>query len=753
MSYRALLATGLAGWAATAAAQEIDSRPARDPIAVRRAAGAITVDGDLSDPGWQGVEAIDTWYETNPGNNVPPKVGNVGYLAYDDDFLYAAFEFADPEPQRIQAPLGDRDSISGNTDDYGGLIIDSNNDGKTALLLLANPRGIQYDAFSSDAYGEDAAPDFYWESAGRVTETGWALEMRVPFSSLRYTESDPEQWGIMLYRNRPREFRYQMFTTRLPRDSNCFICNVQPLVGLAGLPGGSHWVAAPYLHANQLSQPRAGLGTPLESDDPQAELGADVKWIPNPDTVLDATVNPDFSQVESDEAQIAANERFALFFPEKRPFFLEGIDLFSTPIQAHYTRTFTAPRWGARATGEVAGTAYTAMVGEDRGGGSVILPGANSSQLAFQDFESLVAVARVRRDIGRSFASFLYSGREIDESDGGGANRVFGPDFRWQPNDQDEVTGQLLYSFSDTPRRPDLVAEWDGRRLEGHAARLSWYRQTDTWDYYTRLQDVDKEFRADNGFVPQVGYRYGQAEVGYTLRPEDRPVSRLRLSGTVEYVGGRDGGILTRGLTPRLEMNAVRNSFIGVELAFEDVLGIDEVHKRVQVRPSFELSPGRIWARALLSATLGDEVDFVNDRLGDGVTVGLTNIFRPTDHLQFEVLTDRRWLDVETPEGRSGRLFTADVARLKTVYTFNARSWIRLIGQWVETERDPALYRVDVSAEDSDFAGSAVFAYKLNWQTVLYAGYGDTRLLDPRTGDIEPADRQVFLKISYAFQG
>lgn len=745
--------TGLVGWAATAAAQEVDSRPVRDPLVIHRAAGAITVDGDLSDPGWQGVEAIDTWYETNPGNNVPPKVGNVGYLAYDDQFLYAAFEFADPEPQRIQAPLGDRDGISGNTDDYGGIIVDSNNDARTAVLFLANPRGIQYDAITSDAADEDASPDFFWESAGRITESGWVLEMRVPFSSLRYADSNPEQWGIMLYRNWPREFRYQMFTTRLPRDSNCFICNVQPLVGLEDLPAGSHWVAAPYVHANQLSQPEAGLGTPLESADPQAELGADVKWIPNPNTVLDATLNPDFSQIEADVAQIAANERFALFFPEKRPFFLEGIDLFSTPIQALYTRTFTAPRWGARATGEIGDTVYTVIAGEDRGGGSVILPGPNSSQLAFQDFESLVGVARVRHDFGRSFASFLYSGREIDDGDGGGSNRVFGPDFRWQPNEQDEVTGQLLYSFSDTPQRPDLASEWDGRRLEGHAARLSWYRQTDTWDYYTRLQDVHEEFRADNGFVPQVGYRYGQAEVGYTFWPEDRPVSELRLSNTVEYVGGRDGGILTRGVTPRLEMNALKNSFIEVELAFEDVLGIDEIHERVQVRPSVELSPGQIWSRILLSATLGDEVDFVNDRLGDGVTLGLTNIFRLTDHLQIDLLTDRRWLDVETATGLSGRLFTADVARLKAVYTFNARSWVRLIGQWIETERELALYTVDVDSEDSELAGSVVFAYKLNWQTVLYAGYGDNRLLDPRTGDIEPADRQLFLKISYAFQG
>ena len=181
------------------------------------------------------------------------------------------------------------------------------------------------------------------DAAGRVTETGWALEMRIPFASLRYEESDPEQWRIMLYRNMPREFRYQMFTSRLPRDSNCFICNTRPLVGLAGLPSGSHWVLAPYATGSQVATPEGGsLGGDLASDDPSGDVGLDAKWIPNPSMVFDATLNPDFSQIESDTAQIAANERFALFFPERRPFFLESVDMFSTPLDAIYTRRLEA---------------------------------------------------------------------------------------------------------------------------------------------------------------------------------------------------------------------------------------------------------------------------------------------------------------------------------------------------------------------------------------------------------------------------
>src|SRR5262249_4104726 len=153
------------------------------------------------------------------------------------------------------------------------------------------------------------------------------------------------EMGILLYRNWPREFRYQIFTAKLPRDKNCFICNESPLLGLENLPHSQHLVAAPYATGTHTGEPRGDLGSPLSSKS-GGEIGVDVKWNPNAATALDATVNPDFSQVESDTAQIQTNSRFALFFPEKRPFFLEGIDLFSTPIQAVYTRTITSPRWG-----------------------------------------------------------------------------------------------------------------------------------------------------------------------------------------------------------------------------------------------------------------------------------------------------------------------------------------------------------------------------------------------------------------------
>src|SRR5439155_1724366 len=414
------------------------------PIEIHRAAGPISIDGDLSDEGWKGAARVDTWYETNPGDNTPPKVKNVGYLTYDDKFFYAGFEFQDPQPAKIRAPLGDRDNLSGTTD-YGGVLLDTRNDGKTGILFVANPRSIQYDSVLDDPSGnEDSSPDYYWDAKVRITSDGWMLEIRIPFSSLRYARADPRTWRIMLYRNYPRDYRYQFFTVKLPRGGSCFVCRSASITGLEGLPSGGHLVLAPYATGREAGAATDGPGTPWHDEKVKGDAGLDLKWTPTASTAVDATVNPDFSQIESDVAQIGVNERFALFYSEKRPFFLEGSELFSTPIQAVYTRTVTAPRWGVRGTGKFGSTAYTALLAEDDGGGSVILPGSNSSDLAADDrLVPPVGYRRTDLEGGYTFRpnGFLrrlrtfYSFARSTDRDGGLLNRRLsvgtGMDGKW----------------------------------------------------------------------------------------------------------------------------------------------------------------------------------------------------------------------------------------------------------------------------------------------------------------------------------
>lgn len=737
------LALGLASVHAGAAP------PEKGPeIRISRAAGPIAVDGDLSEPGWSGAARVETFFETSPGDNAPPKVRTIARLAQDDRFLYVAFECFDPDPARIRAPFGDHDSVS-SSQDFAGIVVDTRGDGKVATEFFANPSGIQSDLVQDDASGnEDGSPDFYWDSAGRITAEGWTLEMRIPFSSLRYAGSDPKEWGIILYRNYPRDRRYQIFSARLPRGSNCFICHFSPLTGLSGLPSGGHWVAAPYVSAKEEGVPRGDPGSQLVNRPIEGTAGLDAKWLPGAATSLDLTINPDFSQVESDVAQISANERFALFYPEKRPFFLEGSELLTTPIQAVYTRTITSPRWGLRATGKAGGTSYTALVVEDRGGGSVVLPGPLDSALAPQDFGSFVGIGRVRHDLGRSFVSALVTDREVR---GGGYNRVLGPDFQWRPNDTDSVTGQLLCSATQNPDRPDLSPSWDGRTFSGHAADVSWSHQTKTWDWSAEYKDFSDGFRADDGFVPQVGFREGFAEGGYTIRPTGF-FSRVRFWTFSDVQADRDGATIFRRVSPGLGFDGPLSLFARVSAALDQVRTPDGVLlDRTYGTLTAQASPSRVFASISLDGHWGEEIDFAGSRKGHGGRTILQATIRPEDHLDLRFSGDLSWLDVPPfGGGAESRLYTAYVAWGKATWTFSSRSYVRLIAQYAGVRRNPELWATPVPAEDGAFSGSLLFAYKLNWQSVVFVGYGEGRTLVD--GRLEPDGRQLFVKLSYAFQ-
>jgi uncharacterized protein DUF5916 len=718
------------------------------PLTIKKAPGPIIADGDLSDAGWQGVEPVTTWFETRVGDNVEPQVKNMAYLTYDDGYFYAGFVFDDPSPKSIRGPLGDHDALGGATD-YAGIIVDTKNDGKTAMMFLANPRGLQYDALTSDVSGEDSSPNFFWDAAGKVTETGWSLEIKVPFSSLRYVDTQSPTWGILLYRNYPRDRRYQFFSARLPRDVSCFICNSSKLTGLASLPSGSHLVVAPYTSGSRTSLASPGPGSPLKSEPMDSDAGLDLKWSPIVSLTLDGTVNPDFSQIESDAAQIGANERFALFFAERRPFFLEGVDLFSTPFTALYTRTVTSPRGGLRATGRVGSTSYTALVAQDRGGGVVILPGRLGSGGADQDFVSDVGVVRVRRDLGQSFVSMLATTREIH---GGGSNRVFGPDFQWRPRPGDSFTGQFLWSESRTPNRPDLTTEWDGRKISDGAGLLYWSHSTRREDWFVQFQSLGQDFRADNGFIPQVGYSEVYGEAGYTFRPKDAFFNRIRLFSANWYDYAPGGDVISRRVSVGSGMDGALNSFIRVELNQDGIRVGNQVLNRFRPRIVVESSPSRMINNLSITTDVGQEIDFANGREGDGVSISGSVSVRPEDHLELRANASRRWLNVDAGGGLSGRLFTAQVERIRATYTFNSRSFLRVIGQYVETRRDPALYTFGVSPKTAGFGGSALFAYKLNWQTVFFAGVLSDHAIDPVTDHLDQAGRQVFAKVSYAWQ-
>ena len=723
-------------------------RMAGETLNISRTAGSIKIDGDVSDEGWRTATPVTTWYEANPGDNTPPKVRNVGRIAYDDHFLYASFEFEDPNPQAIRAPFSDRDDTGSGFYDFGGLLLDPGNSGRTAKLFVVTPRNIQADSIIDDASGEATSPDFFWESATRITAHGWTLEMRIPFTSLRYKNGNPQTWAVLMYRNYPRDRNYQFFSAKVPRGYNCFVCHANTLEGLRQLPAGGHLVAAPYVSFGSSARPAAGLGSPLVNDPMTNQVGVDIKLTPSPETAVDLTVKPDFSQVESDVAQISANERFALFFPEKRSFFLEGVDLLQTPIQAVYTRTITAPTWGGRVTGKAAGVQYTALVAEDAGGGSVVLPGPQGSSLAAQNFASTVVVARAKRDVGRSFVSMLVTDRE-----GRGTssyNRVIGPDFQWRPNATEAITGQWLLSDTRTSDRPDLAPEWTGQSMTSHAGQLQWNHSTTRFDASATFKDVGDGFRAEAGFVPQVGYRESSATTGWTFRPTGF-ISKMRTFVTLDRQLDTAGQLIARDVQPGIAMNTRWNGTMVFKYIDDDIRTGKRIIGRKQAGYFAQFSPSRLLSAIAVSGTMGQEIDFANARPGTGTTIDVSATVNPTNHLNVMVNQDQSWVNVDDAAGARRQLFIARVSRVRGTYTFTSRLFVRGTAQYVSTDRNPDLYVAPTIARSGTVSGQVLLSYKLNWQSVMFIGYGDDRMLST-VDRIEKVDRQLFVKFSYALQ-
>ena len=458
-----------------------------------------------------------------------------------------------------------------------------------------------------------------------------------------------------------------------------------------------------------------------------------MKWTPTATGAVDLTINPDFSQVEADVAQITTNQRFAVFFPEKRPFFLEGFDLFDTPVQVAYTRTITSPRWGARSTGRLGqSTGYTLLVTDDRGGGLTILPGPLGSSFALADFKSYDTIGRVRTALGRSFAGAVLTDREIS---GGGHNRVIGPDFQWRPNDTDSVTMEYLHS--DTRDGAGLLG---GANSTGHAFFAGWNRQKEKYDAFAEARDLGKGFRADLGFVPQVGYREIDGGGGLRFFPEKGFFRFVRPSIFVDRQTAIDGGdTIFRTVSLGIGTQGKKN-FAGtfVVRAKEQILVGNQLLDQTYALWFVQFDPSRRWPRITMQGRFGEGIDFGGGRVGNQTNFTLASTMRPLDNITFDVNTTREWLDA-----RGDRVYTATVERLKTTYSFSAKSLVRIIGQYVDTKTG--------FGHGGSFLGSVLYSYKLNWQTVLFAGYGDDRALNANA-DLLKADRTFFFKVSYAIQ-
>jgi hypothetical protein len=736
----AVLALG----APLAAAQEGTAKrePRTQPYRIERATSPIVIDGALDEPAWGAAAVVELTYETRPAENEPPPVQTQVLLTYDDRHLYVGFRAHDPDPSAIRAHLTDRDSAF--SDDFVGIVLDTFNDERRAFEFFINPLGVQMDMFNDDVGGnEDESWDAIWDSAGRIGAEGYAVEIAIPWSSLRFPRTEGEQtWGFDALRFYPRTQRHRIASQPMDRNVTCYLCQISKMTGFAGITPGRNLEITPTLTGTRTDRredfPRGGF-TEGEAD---TELGVTGRWGITPNLALSAALNPDFSQVEADAAQLDVNTQFALFFPEKRPFFLEGADFFTTPFNAVFTRNVADPSWGLKLTGKEGRNAVGVFVAQDERT-NLILPGNQGSDEVSLAQESTDAVVRLRRDFGASSAfGVLLTGREGD----GYSSRLGGIDGLYRITESDSVRLQILSSRTDYPGR------LGGERfpappgpLDGHAVFLGYDHSSRNWNVFGRYEEVGEGFRADMGFLPKVDYELIVGGVERTWYGEgDDWLTSWSVGADWDQTRDQGGRLLERETEVTVEGEGPRQLFFFLQTGWRDRFFNGVTFDERYWSAFGEMDPtGDLYLSFFVRR--GDEIDFANTRAAEILQLESALRYDFGLHLRARISHVLQRLDVP-----GGRLFEANLAQASLVYQFTVRTFLRAILQYTGVERTPGLYLARVDASTERLFSQFLFSYKLNPQTVFFAGYSDNALGDERI-DLTRQNRTLFVKLGYAW--
>lgn len=692
------------------------------------------------------AEAVITDFrQRSPGDGTPASQPTTAYLSYDDSRLYVTFICKD-DPQKIRAHMAKREEVE--EDDLVGLTLDTFHDRRRAYSFTVNPYGIQLDGIYTEGQGYDYSFDTLWYSEGQLTEDGFIVSMAIPFKSLRFSSSDVQSWGIALGRfiTRNSEESYWPFITQSKQG---FVQQLGTLEGLREISPGRNIQLNPY---GLISKGRT-LDTPPGTAPSYARTGevrggVDAKLILKDALTLDLTVNPDFSQVESDEPQVLVNQRFELFFPEKRPFFIENAGYFQTPENLFFSRRIANPQFGARLTGKLGRWAVAGLVIDDRAPGKLLAVDDPLFKRRAQ-----IGVARVQREFGeQSTVGLLVTSYDFAQS----SNQVFSLDTRLKLNENWTFSGQLAQSRTE---------ELTGERLSGPLIYADLSRNSRHFNYSATYTDRSPDFRSQLGFIPRVDIREVDQYANYRWQPNKYHIVSLGPSVFGMANWNRRGQLQDWSASADFSIDFTGPTSL--------TLGHSDFYTLFQGQ-GFRANNSSIffytgWLKWLIlhgSFNTGSSVNYFPASglqpfmaASSGASLGVT--WRPSTRFRF----DQTY--IYSRLGRSlnpfvlesfgpGVIFNNHILRSKLNYQFTRELSLRAILDYNATLPNSSLISLE---RDKNLTADILLTYLLNPGTALYLGYTDAYnnydLASPspllfRTGSpATSTGRQVFVKVSY----
>jgi hypothetical protein len=701
----------------------------------------VKIDGVLDDEIYAQALQLDLNYEIDPELNVHPGVDTKVYIVDRGNSVLFAFKAQDPNPEKIRAFLRDRDSAF--QDDFVGVMLDTYNDERRALEFFVNPLGVQMDLIRDDANGgnEDGSWDAIWDSAGKITDDGFVVEFEIPYNELQMPKEKGEKtWGINLFRSYPRSVRKQIQHDKFDRDNSCFLCQISKFKGFANAERGMDLEITPSVTAIA-NQVRPSVSGDFDSVDYNVEPSLDINWGINSNLTLNATLNPDFSQVESDSAQLDVNQTFALFFPEKRPFFLENSDYFNTHMNLIHTRNVADPDYGVRLVGKSDKNAYGFFYTDDTLT-NILLPGVFGSSLASLNQSSQNLAGRYRRDFGNSST---IGGVVTRRSAGDYDNTVASFDGTYRITDKNSF--QFQYANSDTHNSQVLMDDFNlGESTSGDAYYVRFSHNSEKVFFAATHYDYDDDFRADLGFIGKVGYTKSVIGGQYTWRPEKKSWwNRFSIYSDWDITHDQQGRLIEKELEAHFNLNASKQSHIGLGGYTRVALWNDTLFDEYNISLNYFFQPKSGFTLGG-GFSFGDAIDFSNDKIADRSDAYLFTDINLGQHLSMNLVhTYRKY----ARDG--GNVFIANQSDLRFSYQFNIRQRLRLSIINTSVNRDVSLYDSEVDSHSRRLSNQLIYSYKVNPKTLLFLGYSDAGR-EAQDFDLTTTNRTFFMKFSYAWK-
>lgn len=715
-------------------------------LAIPHTTLTATIDGDLSDEIWDAALPISLDIVNSPYDNAPSPVKTAAKIIENGDFLYISFIAQDPNPEKIVAALANRDSRW--SDELVGIKLDTANNRRLNYSFLVNPFGVQHDEVYNEMTGDNnRAWDGIWHSFGKITESGYQVEMAVPFHALNFEQSDVEKtWAFELIRVYRRDTSLRISHVPLDKNNNCWLCQYPEMVGFETASADKNLTLTPSFVAGKSQNRDIFAEEPKWQDDSNIEPGLDVRWAIDSNNLLNVTLNPDFSTIETDGGQLQVNQLDALFYEEKRPFFMENAEYFKSNFDLVYTRNIHSPDYGAKFTGANKKHTYGIFLTNDAET-NYILPGNTGSSLYTSVKESHSSAAKYRYDVSDDFSVGVINTIRANSDY---HNIVTGIDSKFRFDESNSILAQIVHADTKNSS-PELARETD---QSDYAVKLDLVHESEFWEISGQHQQIGKNFRADLGYMPKADYRQTKIEVARVFYGNENTFwSNASIDFDVHGDYSESGKQLSKGFLTSAAINGPMLSYLEINFQKVDKIGTPDIKGELDGTPYFDEHKTEVFGFMNPTADLyiegalgkGNKIDYANNRLGDYKELWSKVVYNMTKHLEFDFSFNYGELDADN-KGRNG--YIEQVADARISYQFDVRSYLKLNLNYYDIEFEPS---TSFKTRDKYLTTQLIYAYKLNPQTVFYIGYSDNSYRDDQLKTLTRSERTVFTKVSYAW--